>query len=93
MPGKAGLPISGPSSPIRLTGTTCCDKGKDLGQVFILAIVLDVIYQVIVVRWLYRVETLIVAAVLAIFPYLLIHGPVTRLARGRHQGVTGSKGL
>ena len=65
---------------------------KDVGKVFILAVVLDVIYQFIVVRWVYPVETLIVAAVLAILPYLLIRGPVTRLARGWHQGVTGSKG-
>jgi hypothetical protein len=66
---------------------------KDVGKVFILAVVLDVIYQVIVVRWLYPVETLIVATVLAIFPYLLIRGSVTRLARGRRQGEIGSKGL
>jgi hypothetical protein len=66
---------------------------KDVGKVFILAVVLDVLYQVIVVRWLYPGEMLIVATVLAIFPYLLIRGPVNRLARGRRQSVTGSKGL
>jgi hypothetical protein len=38
-------------------------------------------------------ETLIVAAILAILPYLLMRGLVTRLARGRRQGVTGPKGL
>jgi hypothetical protein len=37
-------------------------------------------------------KVFILATVLAIFPYLLIRGPVTRLARGRRQGVIGSKG-
>ena len=31
-------------------------------------------------------ETLIVAAVLAIFPYLLIRGPLTRITRGGSTG-------
>lgn len=63
---------------------------KDVGKVFILAVVLDVIYQFIVVRWLYPGETLIVATVLAIFPYLLIRGSVTRIARGSSTGLARS---
>lgn len=54
---------------------------KDVGRIFILAVVIDVIYQLIVVRWVYPAETLIVACVLAIMPYLLVRGPVTRVAR------------
>ena len=34
------------------------------GKIFLVAIVLDVIYQIIVFRWVYPVETLIVATVL-----------------------------
>jgi hypothetical protein len=56
---------------------------KDVGKVFVLAVVLDVIYQLMVFRWLYPVETLLVATVLAILPYLAIRGPVTRIARSR----------
>lgn len=52
---------------------------KAVGRVFILAIVMDVIYQLIVERWVYPFEALIVAIVLAVIPYLLIRGPVTRL--------------
>lgn len=59
---------------------------KDVGTVFILAVVLDVIYQFIVERWLYPGETLITAIVLAILPYLLIRGLVTRLARSSTSG-------
>lgn len=52
---------------------------KDIGKVFIVALVLDVIYQLIVHRWIYPVQGLIVAATLAIIPYLLVRGPLTRL--------------
>jgi hypothetical protein len=43
--------------------------------------VLDVIYELIVWRWIYPVQALVVAVVLAIIPYLLVRGPTTRLAR------------
>jgi len=53
----------------------------DVGKVFIVAVVLDVIYDVMVYRWVYPGQALIVAAVLAFIPYLMIRGPVTRIAR------------
>jgi len=49
--------------------------------VFILAMVLDSIYQLIVHRGVYVLELLITAAILAIVPYVLIRGPVNRIAR------------
>lgn len=54
---------------------------KSVARVFVLAIVMDVIYQLIVLRWFYPGETLIVAVALAVIPYLLLRGPVNRLAR------------
>ena len=54
---------------------------KDIGKVFIIAVVLDVIYALIVHRWIYPVQALLVGTVLAIVPYLLIRGPVTRILR------------
>lgn len=54
---------------------------KSIAKVFILAIVLDAIYQVIVFRRFYPVEALIVANTLAIAPYLLLRGLVNRLMR------------
>jgi hypothetical protein len=59
------------------------DGWKSVGRVFILAIVIDVIYQLIVFRWVYPVEALLVAAILAFIPYLLIRGPVNRIARSK----------
>jgi hypothetical protein len=58
---------------------------KGVGKVFILAIVLDVIYQIIVHRWVYPGEAILVAVILAILPYLLIRGPVNRIARRSHK--------
>jgi hypothetical protein len=57
------------------------DGWHDVGKVFVIAILLDVAYQVIVLRWIYPGETLIVAAALALVPYLLFRGTVTRIAR------------
>jgi hypothetical protein len=52
---------------------------KRIGKIFILAVILDVIYQIKVYRWFYPGETLFVAILLAIVPYLLVRGPVDRL--------------
>jgi hypothetical protein len=57
------------------------DGWKSVGKVFILAIVLDGVYQYIVLRWFYPGEALIVALILAIVPYVLVRGPVNRIAR------------
>jgi hypothetical protein len=54
---------------------------KAVGNVFILAVVIDVLYQVIVFQWVYPGEALVVAFLLAAVPYLLLRGPIARLAR------------
>src|SRR5436190_21924390 len=58
---------------------------KSVGKVFVLAIILDVVYQLWVLHWFYPGESLIVALVLAIVPYLLLRGTVNRLSRRRKQ--------
>jgi hypothetical protein len=57
------------------------DGWKSVGKVFVLALVLDVVYQIIVSRFVYPGEAIIVAFVLAIAPYLILRGLVTRVAR------------
>ena len=57
------------------------DGWKSVGRIFILAIIIDLVYQLIVFRWFYPVEALLVAVILAIIPYLVIRGPVNRLTR------------
>ena len=53
----------------------------DVAKVFVLALGIDIVYQIIVQRWVYPGEALIVAIMLAFVPYLLIRGAVTRIAR------------
>jgi hypothetical protein len=57
------------------------DGWKSVGKVFVLALILDIIYQIIVLRFVYPGEAVIVAFILAILPYLILRGSVTRLAR------------
>ena len=54
---------------------------KAVSRVFVFAIVMDLFYQVIVLRWFYPLQALIVAFVLAFLPYILLRGPVNRIAR------------
>jgi hypothetical protein len=60
---------------------------KSIGKVFILAIVLDVVYQIIEQHWVYPGEAVLVAIILAIVPYLLIRGPVNRIVCRQHKEV------
>jgi len=60
---------------------------KDVGKIFILALALDIIYQLIVIykynseERFYPLESVTIAVVLAIVPYILIRGPINRLIR------------
>jgi hypothetical protein len=57
------------------------DGWKSVGKVFVLALILDIVYQIIVLRFVYPGEVVIVAFILAIVPYLILRGSVTRMAR------------
>lgn len=59
----------------------CRSALKDIGRVIITALVLDTIYQFMVLRAFYIIQALIVAVVCAIVPYVLFRGPVTCLMR------------
>jgi hypothetical protein len=61
---------------------------KDVGTVFIVALVLDSIYQVVVHSGIFALELLITATVLALVPYMVLRDLVARVARwagvGKH---------
>ena len=65
------------------------DGWKSVGRVFILAVVLDVVYQLYVLHFVYPVQAIAVAFILAIVPYLILRGLVTRVARSK--GRTASR--
>ncbi len=58
---------------------------RHVGKVFIVAVVMDSAYKYIVGRWVYPFEALMVAAILAVLPYLLLRGIVNRVLRVRLQ--------
>jgi hypothetical protein len=58
---------------------------KQVGKVFITAVIVDVIYQVIVERWVYPFEALMVGAILAVLPYFIFRGVVNRVLRRRYR--------
>jgi hypothetical protein len=57
------------------------DGWKSLAKVFFFAAVMDLVYQYLVDGWMYPLAALSIAFVLAFVPYLLIRGPVNRIAR------------
>jgi hypothetical protein len=54
---------------------------KDVSKIFLVALALDVIYQVIVLHWVYPTQLLIVASLVAFVPYLVFRGITNRVAR------------
>jgi hypothetical protein len=57
------------------------ESWQDVAKVFVAAIIIDLIYQVTELHWFYPEEALIVAALLAILPYLLLRGVTNRIVR------------
>lgn len=53
----------------------------DIASVFIVAMLVDVVYQLLVVAWVYPGESLIVAILLAVVPYVVLRAVVNRVAR------------
>ena len=70
---------------------------KDVGTVFIVALVLDSIYQVVVHSGIFALELLITATVLALIPYMILRDLVARVATwlgvGKHtdRSITNDK--
>lgn len=54
------------------------DGWKSIRRVFILALLIDVIYQIIELHFVYPLEAIVVALLLAIVPYLILRGLVNR---------------
>jgi hypothetical protein len=55
---------------------------SDIGRVFIVAVVLDTVYQLYVLRAFYPLQLLIVAISCAVVPYVLSRALATRVTRG-----------
>ena len=51
------------------------------GRILILGVVMDVIYQWVVFKTFYPAQAAVIAVLLAFVPYLLLRGPMERVAR------------
>ena len=60
---------------------------KPVARIFALAVVLDIVYQLMVFSWLYPFELLLVAFSLACVPYVVVRGAVNRLIVNAHRRV------
>ncbi len=58
---------------------------KRVTRVIVFALVMDAIYQLIVLKRFYPGEALVIAFVVAVLPYLLMRGPAARIARRRNR--------
>ena len=54
---------------------------KDMRTPFLVAATLDAIYQIIIHEFIYPLELLFTATLLALVPYFILRGPVNRIAR------------
>ena len=55
------------------------DGWSDVRKVFLMAVGIDLVYQIVVLRWVYPVQALLIAIVLALLPYLVFRGATNRL--------------
>jgi len=64
---------------------------KGISKVFVLAFLLDVVYQFMVWHGLKPLQAILTAVVLAVIPYAVLRGPVNRLLRIGQPGARSSE--
>jgi hypothetical protein len=60
---------------------------KPVGKLFVVALILDALYQFKALDWFYPGQALLVGVFLAIVPYLLLRGPANRLTSRKIESV------
>ena len=63
------------------------DGWHSIARVFVLALLMDLVYQVVVLKGLQPMQSILIAIILALVPYILLRGPVNRLSRRIQQAV------
>ena len=82
MPGKDGYLSAGKiiSNPVNRQDLLR-EGWKDIAYVFLAAVVIDLVYQILELRWFHPEEALIVAAILALVPYWVLRSVTNRVSR------------
>jgi hypothetical protein len=57
------------------------DGWKSVGKIFVMAVVMDLVYSLLVLHALHPLQTIVVAVLLAIIPYVVLRGPINRAAK------------
>lgn len=57
------------------------DGWKNIARLFAIAVIVDLIYEVVALRSIHPGQATIVALTVAVPPYLLVRGPTNRIAR------------
>ena len=79
------------SGPAEARRRRARETWKAVLKVFIMAVVLDYVYQLLVFRWVYPIEKMVTAVILAILPYVLLRGLFTALhERGSSRNTKGA---
>src|SRR4051812_31289618 len=58
---------------------------KSIAKVFVMAVIIDLVYQYLFYGGVHILEALGIATLLAIVPYILFRGPVNRIATRYHK--------
>jgi len=70
----------------RLRSELVREGWQRISRVFVVALLLDLVFQIIVFRGVHPLQAIVIATVLALVPYALLRGPsnrAIRLIRGR----------
>ena len=57
------------------------EGSKEIAKVFIVAVIIDLFYEFMIFHAIHSGQSLIVAATVAVLPYVLIRGPINRIVR------------
>ena len=61
------------------------ESWRSVGRVFMMAVVIDLIYQAFVLRGLRPLQAVFVGVLLGVLPYVVLSGPVKRVATILHR--------
>ena len=61
------------------------DGWSDVWKAFSIALALDIVYELVAFHWVYPIQALIIATVLALIPYLIFRGFANRVASKRRK--------
>jgi hypothetical protein len=69
------------STHANLRAAMLAEGGRAVSRILVLAVIFDVIYQIMVFRFIHPIELIVVVLLLAFAPYIIHRGVANRIAR------------